>query len=65
MDTYTVHFNDEADVNIHDRAFASHMDAAFADDFARSRPVTLAQWQARPWQTQLMDWFWSLSAMEI
>lgn len=43
MDTYTVHFNDEADVNIHDRAFASHMDAAIADDFARSRPVTLAQ----------------------
>lgn len=65
FDSRSFYFNDEADVNIYDRAFATHMDAVFADDFARSRPVTLAQWQARPWQTRLMDWFWSLSAMEI
>lgn len=54
-----------ADANVYDRAFATHMGAVFAADFVRSRPLTLAQSQARPWQTRLMDWFWSLSAMEI
>jgi phosphatidylserine/phosphatidylglycerophosphate/cardiolipin synthase-like enzyme len=35
-----------ADANVYDRAFATHMGAVFAADFVRSRPVTLAQWQA-------------------
>lgn len=65
FDSRSLYFNDEADVNIYDHAFATHMNTVFAADLARSKPVTLAQWKARGWTTRLLDWFWSLTSLEL
>lgn len=65
FDIRSLYFNDEADVNVYDHAFATHMSTVFDADLARSKPVTLAQWNARPWTTRLLDWCWSLTSMEL
>lgn len=65
FDSRSFYFNDEADINVFDRAFAAEMTTVFNADLARSSLVTLAQWRARPWTTRLLDWFWSLTSMEL
>ena len=49
FDNRSFRLNDEATLNILDVAFAQEQRAVFEADLALSRPVTLAQWQARPW----------------
>jgi cardiolipin synthase A/B len=65
FDSRSFYFNDEADINVFGRAFAAHMTTVFDADLARSRRVTLAQWQARSRTTRLLDWFWSLASLEL
>ena len=40
--------NDEASMNVHDRALAERMSAVFENDLKRSRRYTCAQWEQRP-----------------
>ena len=47
--------NDEANLNVYDTAFARRQEEVFRQDLAKSRRVTLAQWQARPWREKLME----------
>jgi len=49
FDTRSFRLNDEANLNIYDRAFAARQAADFERDLERSRRVTYAQWAARPW----------------
>ena len=49
FDNRSFRLNDEATLNILDVAFAQEQRTVFEADLALSRPVTLAQWQARPW----------------
>lgn len=65
FDSRSFYFDDEADINVFDHALATHMTTVFDADMARSREVTLAQWQARPRTTRLLDWFWSLTSLEL
>lgn len=48
FDNRSFRLNDEANLNIYDSGFAKEQVAVFEADLARSRRVTLAQWQNRP-----------------
>lgn len=47
--------NDEANLNIYDGAFALAQSRIFEGDLRRSRRVTLAEWENRPWTEQLWE----------
>lgn len=65
FDNRSFRFNDESNIAIYDRRFATHMDAVFERDLGRSRKVTLRQWQQRPWTQKFADWFWSLASSQL
>lgn len=56
FDNRSFKLNDESNINIHDRDFAEHMTGVIESDLARSREVTLQQWQQRPWRQRVFDW---------
>jgi cardiolipin synthase len=55
FDNRSFRLNDEATLNIVDKAFASVQTATFEADLAKSRQVTYAQWLARPLQERLKE----------
>jgi cardiolipin synthase len=65
FDNRSFQLNDEANINIYDRAFASHMTDVIDRDIARSRELTLAQWRERPWRQRIMDWLSSQAAAQL
>ena len=60
FDNRSFRLNDEATLNIVDPVFASAQTAVFEADLALARPVSYAQWQARPAREKLGDWLASL-----
>jgi cardiolipin synthase len=48
FDNRSLRLNDEAILNVFDQVFAREQAQVFAEDRARSRPVTLEQWRHRP-----------------
>lgn len=61
FDNRSFRLNDEATLNVVDRAFASAQTATFEADLALSHRVTHAEWLARPWRERagetLASWF--------
>lgn len=55
FDNRSLRLNDEANLNIYDEAFARAQVAVFEDDLAKSKAVSFAQWQDRPWREKLME----------
>ncbi len=55
FDDRSMRLNDEANVNVYDAAFAQRQTQIFEDDIKRSRRITYALWQARPWQDKLWE----------
>jgi cardiolipin synthase len=55
FDNRSFRLNDEANLNVYDRAFAEEMTAIFEDDLKRSARMTLAEWQDRPFWERLME----------
>jgi cardiolipin synthase len=55
FDNRSFRLNDEATLNILDRAFARQQTAIFNADLALARPVSHAEWLARPWQEKLHE----------
>jgi cardiolipin synthase len=49
FDNRSFAINDEANLNIHDRAFAREQVANFDADLKQSRRITLHEWEDRPW----------------
>jgi cardiolipin synthase len=49
FDMRSFKLNDEANLNIYDTAFAGRQTQIFADDLAKSKRVTLEDWNGRPW----------------
>ena len=47
--------NDEANLNVYDAAFARAQAVLFDADLARSRRVSLEQWENRPWREKLAE----------
>ena len=54
FDPRSFRLNDEANLNVYDTAFATKQEAVFEQDLAKSRRVTLGEWQSRPWHEKLM-----------
>lgn len=65
IDERALRLNDEANVNLYDRAFTAAQDKLFDADLARARPYTLAQWQARPLWQKTTDWMASWLSSQI
>lgn len=55
FDNRSFRLNDEANANIYDKTFASEQELIFAGDLARSRQVTLAQFDKRSWLDKGLD----------
>jgi cardiolipin synthase len=55
FDNRSFRLNDEATLNILDRAFARQQTAIFNADLTLARPVSHAEWLARPWQEKLHE----------
>jgi cardiolipin synthase len=55
FDNRSFRLNDEANLNIHDPAFAARLEEIFADDKRRSREITVQQWKQRPWREKLWE----------
>ena len=60
FDNRSFRLNDEATLNIVDKDFASVQTATFEADLALAKPVTYAQWQARPAREKFTEWLASL-----
>ena len=50
FDNRSFRLNDEATLNVLDAEFARQQTAVFESDLSRSRPISFAQWRARPWR---------------
>jgi cardiolipin synthase A/B len=59
FDTRSFKLNDEANLNVLDRAFAERQVADFENDLKRARRVTYEEWTSRPWKEKLQDRFLS------
>ncbi len=53
FDNRSFRLNDEANLNVHDGAFAEAQVRVFDADLARSRRVTLEAWRHRPWREKV------------
>jgi cardiolipin synthase len=50
FDNRSFSLNDEANLNVLDPAFAKRQEEIFEDDWRHARPISLQQWQNRPWR---------------
>jgi cardiolipin synthase len=55
FDPRSFRLNDEANLNVYDRAFAAAQEKVFENDIAQSKRVTLEEWENRPWHEKLME----------
>lgn len=55
FDNRSFRLNDEANLNVYDRAFAAKMTGIFEADLKRSTQMTFAEWQNRPWRERAME----------
>ncbi len=55
FDNRSFRLNDEANLNVLDRDFASQQTEIFDEDWQKSNQISLAQWQQRPWQEKLVE----------
>lgn len=65
FDNRSFSLNDEANLNIFDASFASRQIEIFQQDVARSRPITLSEWQQRPFGEKFLDFLASLLRMQL
>lgn len=65
FDNRSFRLNDEATLNIMDAAFASTQTAAFEADLRLARPVSHAEWQARPARERFGEWWASLIGTQL
>ncbi|RYZ69693.1 MAG: cardiolipin synthase B [Lysobacteraceae bacterium] len=57
FDIRSFRLNDEASLNLYDRAFAEEMTAVFEADLEHSQPYTLDRWRQRPLKEKLIERF--------
>ncbi len=65
FDNRSFRLNDEANLNIYDAEFARAQVAIFDADRARSRRMTLADWERRPWRERLAEKMASLLGSQL
>ena len=65
FDNRSFRLNDEANLNVLDRDFARRQAADFERDLARSRRVTLEEWENRPWTEKAKERFFALFRSQL
>jgi cardiolipin synthase len=65
FDTRSFRLNDEANLNIYAAEFARQQIAVFNTDLARSRRITLQQWQQRPIAEKIQEHAASLLGAQL
>ncbi len=55
FDNRSFRLNDEANLNVYDADFAQRVSDVFEDDLKRTRRITLAAWQHRPWHEKMLE----------
>ena len=65
FDNRSFRLNDEANLNIYDRAFAQRQIEVFSDDLARSRKVTYEAWEHRPWKEKALEKLASTLSLQL
>ena len=55
FDNRSLAFNNESNLVFLDRAQGAQMDSTFVDDLSRSKEITLAEFQQRPWYDHLIE----------
>jgi cardiolipin synthase len=65
FDNRSFSLNDEANLNVLDRAFATSQVAVFNDDWRRAKPISLQMWEARPWSAKMMGKLASLIGAQL
>jgi cardiolipin synthase len=55
FDPRSFHLNDEANLNVYDRAFAARMTQVFESDLQRCKRITLEMWETRPAAEKLRE----------
>lgn len=65
FDDRSFRLNDEANLNIYDPAFAKEQVTLFEADLAKSRRVTLAEWQDRPMRDKIVEHLASLIGAQL
>jgi cardiolipin synthase len=65
FDNRSFSLNDEANLNIADKAFAERQIAIFQQDATRSKAITFIEWQQRPLVEKLSEHSASLLRMQL
>ncbi len=65
FDNRSFRLNDEATLNIVDKDFATTQTATFESDLALARPVSYAEWQARPARERVVEWLASVIGTQL
>jgi cardiolipin synthase len=65
FDNRSFRLNDEANLNIYDRAFAARQIEVFKDDLTRSRRVTLGDWENRPMKEKVLEKLAGVFALQL
>jgi cardiolipin synthase len=55
FDTRSFRLNDEANLNVYERAFAQRQTADFENDLKRSHRITYEEWKSRPWYEKVLE----------
>ena len=65
FDNRSFSLNDEANLNVFDRAFAESQQKVFDADWAKAKPITYAAWENRPWSAKAMGKLASLVGAQL
>ena len=65
FDNRSFSLNDEANLNVLDRAFAKSQVDVFDTDWGHAKLITLAAWEARPWSAKMMGKLASLIGAQL
>jgi cardiolipin synthase len=65
FDERSFRLNDEANLNVYDRAFAQRQRADFEADLTRARRITYEEWANRPVLEKALERFWALFGSQL
>jgi cardiolipin synthase len=65
FDNRSFRLNDEANLNVYDRAFAARQAADFEADLKRARRITYEEWMSRPWGEKAKERIFALLRLQL
>jgi cardiolipin synthase len=65
FDNRSFRLNEEANLNVYDKAFAERLEDVFEEDLKRSRRITYESWKSRPWHAKVLEKFSSFASSQL